>query len=272
MVSLYLVKDGAKPTKAPVGRRESSDNLEYLNGQTVLFEARRPALLPHEDPIISVARRVLFMFYYILFPQSQARTVTVQLAERVNFAKSSVQPTSAFVEIEAGQDIQIYQTSLTLTAQLRGLRYLMYHYRLVTYVAFTFLFWVCEVLFMCVAWALWSSATSTAPKALKVKPEYSTDGEKTHDDDDDEHSDRPGRSITYGQQSGLKKEPLVKDEDDESEQRISDLPPADADDEDGFDDDDEDLGRNRRDEGLGTSYRDEGHESVRRRASRNLME
>lgn len=276
MISLYLVKDDEKVYKSDPSGRKITDDRQYLETQKVLFKSRRPALMPYEDPILSVAKRVLFMAYYILFPQSQARTMTIQLAERVNFDKSALQPTAAFVEIEAGQDIHIYSTALTLTAQLRGLRWLMFHYRLLTYLAFTFLFWVCEVLFMCLAWLIWS-ATNT-PKNTKPKGDNYTDGEYDDDDEYDEYSEKATGSGASGRQATIKREPDIKveDDDDEPEKMISDIPmggEAEADDEDDFDEEDNDAGgKRRRDSAMGTSYRHEGSESVRQRASRNIVE
>lgn len=270
MVSLYLVKDDDKAYKSDSSGRKITDDRQYLETQKVLFKSRRPALMPYEDPILSVAKRVLFMAYYILFPQSQARTMTIQLAERVNFDKSALQPTAAFVEIEAGQDIHIYSSALTLTAQLRGLRWLMFHYRLLTYLAFTFLFWVCEVLFMCLAWLVWS-ATAT-PKDTTIKGGNFTDGEYDDNDDEyDEYSEKAAGSGASGRQAPIKREPNIKmEEDDEPEKAISDIPigEAEADDEDDFDDEDNDVGeKRRRDLAMGTSYKHEGSDSVRHRAS-----
>lgn len=274
MVSLHLVKDDEKGYKSDVSGRKAINGQKYLETQKVLFTARRPALMPYEDPILSVAKRVAFMAYYILFPQSQARSLTVQLAERVRFDKSALQPTAAFVEIEAGQDIQIYSTALTLTAQLRGLRWLMFHYRLLTYMAFTFLFWVCEVLFMILAWAVWT-ATAT-PKGTKDKGDGFTDGEEDETNDEyDDYSERAVGSGATGRQTAIKREPEVKrEEDEEPERAISDIPlgGAEADDEEDFDDDGNVVSGTRSDSGIGTSFREEGSDSVRRRASHNVME
>lgn len=228
--------------------------------------------MPYEDPIISVAKRVLFMGYYIMFPRSQSRTMTVQLAKRVHFDKTTMQPTTALVEIEAGQNIHIYETALTLTAQLRGLRWLMFHYRLLTYVAFTFLFWACEILFMCLAWAVWSS--TTASKSSADRGGDFTDAEDGRFEDDD-YSDRPASSITHGKQAAMKKEPRFKIEaSDDQDRAMSDIPMGGtgADDEEDFDDEDVEIGGDEGIVGAATSYKGKGSDSVRRRASRNVMD
>ncbi|GAB0131731.1 hypothetical protein EsDP_00000192 [Epichloe bromicola] len=272
MVSLYLVRDGGKSYQTDTSGRQIPSVQKYLDSQRILFQSRRPALMPYEDPIISIAKSVLFMGYYIMFPRSQGRTMTVQLAKRVHFDKTAMQPTTALVEIEAGQNIQIYETALTLTAQLRGLRWLMFHYRLLTYVAFTFLFWACEILFMCLAWAVWSS--TTASKSSAARGGDFTDAEDDRFEDDD-YSDRPASSITHGKQADMKKEPRIKLEaSDEQDRAISDIPMGGtgADDEEDFADEDIEIGGDEGIVGAATSYKGKGSDSVRRRASRNVMD
>ena len=268
MVSLHLVKDGdGRGTIA--GQGKTSHGHVYLDGHKVLFESRRPALLPYEDPIISVAKRAMFVLYYILFPQSQARTMTVRLAEKVSFAKSSLQPTAAFIEVEAGQSIQIYQTVLMMTAQLRGLRYIMFHYRMITYVAFTFMFWMCEILFMCGAWGIWSATVSApnddekaSPRRLPRSSDVGADSDGSEGDDEGGDSDGSSKHVAFERIAQSKGERTVKDEDDQLGQRLADIPLAEEED---FDDVDDIETRTGHGQGAGTSFREEGSESVRLR-------
>ncbi|KAG6015958.1 hypothetical protein E4U43_004422 [Claviceps pusilla] len=267
MVSLYLVREGGKGHQTLTTGRRTAGMQQYLDSQKVLFQSRRPALMPYEDPIFSVAKRVLFLGYYLLFPRAQSRIMTIQLAERVNFDKAATKPTTALVEIEAGQHIQIYETALTLTAQLRGLRWLMFHYRLLTYMTFTSVFWVCEVLFMCLAWVVWS--TIVMSKSSTAKANDASDAE------DDDYSDRPASSNAPGKQVAIKKEVRLKLEDsDDQERAFSDIPMlgAEADDEDDFDDDDSGIAGDKRIAMTATSYKGERSENIRRRASRNVMD
>ncbi|KAG6043501.1 hypothetical protein E4U39_004460 [Claviceps sp. Clav50 group G5] len=270
MVSLYLVREGVKGHRVLTNGRRMASVQQYLDGETVLFQSRRPALMPYEDPILSAVKRVLFLGYYVLFPGAQARSMTIQLAERISFDKVAAKPTTAVVEIEAGQHIQIYETALTLTAQLRGLRWLMFHYRLLTYTVFTILFWVCEILFMCLAWAVWTMAVT--PTSSTVKSGDVSDAE------DDDYFDRPAKSGSHTQpkQATVKKELHLKSEDsDEPETLISDIPTVgtEAGDEEEFveKEEDDDFGGDKRVARTATSYKGEGGESLRRRASRNVM-
>lgn len=237
MLSLYLL-DGPTPDHA--ANKFALDRLGFEGN--VLFASRRPALVPYVDPVVSLARRVAFLLWHMLFPHSSTLDMRVSLAERVAFAGA---PESAYLEVEAGQDIQIYAVQLILTAQLCGLRWLMFHYRLPTYIAFTTMFWVCEVLFMGGAWAIWSSLTpGTDGKAM---------GKGEVEDEDDAQS-----LDAYGREP-LKLESEVKEEDEI--RALREIPPA------GTEADDEEDEEDTRDSGLGTSYSESGVASVRRRIS-----
>ncbi|KAF7538644.1 hypothetical protein G7Z17_g12597 [Cylindrodendrum hubeiense] len=279
MISLHLLDataDGRLDTSAQLHAAEHAGF-----GETeILFSSRRSALLPYVDPVVSLATRVLFLFYHIFAPGSSTSEMVIPLAERVWFPKGSKIPGSAYVEVEAGQAIQVYHAALRLTAQLRGLRWLMVHYRISTYLAFTFLFWVCELVFMGIAWGVWSVTTGSPPGDAGVKTQrlegawqQAVKAEEEEDGREAEDEDRPTTFPTYGRQPPLKYEPEVKQEGIE-EQLLSELPRggAEADDEDEEEEEDEDDDGRRGDSGLGTSYSEEGSGRIRRRASRNMDE
>lgn len=262
MVSLHLLDMDVSPTLQDAARRFADDH-DQLDGHSILFSSRRPALTPYEDPLVSLASRILFLFYYMLFPGSQKHELSVGLAERVSFAKGAVVPASAYLEVEAGQTLQTYAVSLTLTAQLRGLRWLMFHYRLPTYIFFTLLFWACEVLFMGAAWSFWSVSLASGNKRL----EYS--GDERDSDWAAEHMRREREELS-DRPLHLKLESDVKEEDDlEKEEArqtrlLSELPLAGAEADDEYEDDDG------RAAGTGSSYgqqRGRDGAGVRRRAS-----
>ncbi|OAA79345.1 SH3 domain protein [Akanthomyces lecanii RCEF 1005] len=278
MVSLHLIDSRDQNT---VGARADEFARSHVGFgvNKVLFSSRRPALVPYADPLVSLTSRILFIGYHLLSSNSQRHTMTVKLAERVSFAKDSLKPAAAYIEVEAGQDIQIYNTQLTLTAQLRGLRYLMVHYRLLTYIVFTLLFWFFEVLFMSAAWSAWSSYTSMPVDGGKLRIKGSAHGDATDSGDDLDHDDRGeddedgdevvrSRGVKYGSSKFSKRELGIKGEE-TPERSLADIPVAgaEADDED---DSEEEERKYQATSGKGTSYRKEGTESVRRRASQGV--
>jgi seipin len=117
MVSLYLLGSENGYALAEDARKFANREPSFKQDD-VLFHSRRPALLPYIDPVVSLASRILFLLYHLIFPTTQTCVMKIPVAERVVFPTDSSIPLSAYVEIEAGQGIQIYSASLTMTAQL----------------------------------------------------------------------------------------------------------------------------------------------------------
>ncbi|KAL6875184.1 tubulin-tyrosine ligase [Trichoderma novae-zelandiae] len=277
MISLYLLD--AKDSNALVtsARRFANGHSDFEQGN-VLFSSRRPALLPYVDPVVSLASRILFLLYHLIAPAAQTCVLKVPVAERVVFPTDSAIPSWAYVEVEAGQEIQIYSASLTMTAQLSGLRWLMFHYRLLTFMTFTMLFWVSELAFMGVAWAILSSLLGASSGNMELKGQRgqrrsTTEGLTDSDDygedyEGDDGSDYPQQFPTYGNQPALKHEPDVKAEE-EHKQPLYEIPVAG----DEADDEEEEGGdRSALDSGIGTSYSGEGSGSIRKRLSQSRLE
>jgi hypothetical protein len=270
MISLHMLDSKADVELYAEAERHASLH-QGFGEANVLFSSRRPALFPYVDPLVSVASRVLFLIYHLFTPGSSTNSMVIPLAERVSFSKDSRLPKSAYIEVEAGQTIQVYHAYLQLTAQLRGLRWMMVHYRISTFLALTVVFWAFEVIFMGVAWGIWSVASGSPPGEDDAKAKRL---EGLRDDHEDEYTDREETFPTYGKQQPLKYEPDIKPELD-PEQPLSEIPRAgaDADDEDdgSFDDDKDEEDMQHRDSGIGTSYSEEGTSSIRRRTSRNRL-
>lgn len=274
MISFFLLgSEVNEPLQA--GAREFSDPSLRFRQHDVVFGSRRPALVPYIDPIVSVSGRVLFLFYHLFVPSAQRYKMTISLAERVVFLTDSKLPASAYVEVEAGQDIQIYDMALTMVAQLRGLRWLMFHYRLPVYTICTLLFWLCELLFMVLAWATWAALAGSRSIPAGKGQHYSSAAD---DDGDGAEGDRTRLSDygfkvpSHGSQPSLKLEPQIKVEEEENRSRLApDIGNRETDADDEYDEYDGDDGQRRiKDSGLATSFSEEGGGFLRRRASRSV--
>lgn len=270
MITLHMLNEGAEYL-GPFAQRQAIQRDGFSSLQ-IPFSSRRPVLFPYVDPVVSLASRVLFLVYYLFVPGSSTNIIMVPLAERVSFPKDSLVPRSAYLEVEAGQSIHIYHAELQLTAQLRGLRWLMVHYRISTYLSLTLIFWACEITFMGVAWAIWGLRTGPSDEegTKARKGPFQDEWLKELKDGEDKEADHPENYPTYGRQQALKYEPKIKDEM-SPEQPLSELPRAvtDADDEDEESFEEDPQGR---DSGIGTSYSEDGKTSIRRRASRNRID
>lgn len=267
MVRMLLIGDKGSGDLAAEAL-EYARSRKQISGKNVLYKVRRPALAPYSDPMVSLVSRLLWLGYYVLFPASQAMEMSVQLAERVSFARDALIPTSAYVEVEAGGSIQIYKAAVTLTAQLRGLRWAMHHYRIVTFTIFTVAFWLCEILFMSAVWLVWLSFTANEEPLDDGKSSRgrghagSDDDDDDSDEDDGQHSDYSHRSTQRTKSPNVKEDPDVKEE--ESQRQLADIPTAagegEADDEDDFD---EPLSS-----ATQTGYKEKGKDGVRKRSSK----
>ncbi|KAK3504031.1 putative adipose-regulatory protein-domain-containing protein [Neurospora crassa] len=143
------------------------DPIFHLTHNKILFSSTRAAVIPYIDPLVAQAKRVMFLGYHVLFPEhAEMVTLQVPLAEKVQFPRRSGRaaarlglvgdgsPTSLLVEVQAGQKLQVYDAKVTMTAKLGGLRWFMYHHRIISFVVGTWAVWVGEMVSLVVAWVI----------------------------------------------------------------------------------------------------------------------
>ncbi|AEO64265.1 uncharacterized protein THITE_2010413, partial [Thermothielavioides terrestris NRRL 8126] len=134
MVALHLL--------TPDPSASSSPNLPYIPPHT----AARPAILPYADPLASLAARLLLLPYHVLFPaRASAARLALPMAEALAFAPRRAVPRSLLLEVQGGQALQVYEVSVRFVARLRGLRWLVYRWRVAAFVLITGGMWVAEV-------------------------------------------------------------------------------------------------------------------------------
>ncbi|KLU86614.1 hypothetical protein MAPG_05626 [Magnaporthiopsis poae ATCC 64411] len=157
MVSMYL-STGSVPSPGAGSLAHQIDPRSLRDPNRCVYSESRPALMPYTDPVVSVASRILLLGWNMLFPLPRSATavLAVPLAEKVSFAVGSQRPRSLLVELETGAEppLRTYSASVTFTAQLSGLRWLMYRHWLLSFVVFTVAFWACSMLSTVVAWGI----------------------------------------------------------------------------------------------------------------------
>lgn len=148
------------------------------NGAAVSFSAYRPALLPYADPLIARLRRLIFLPYHVLFPAAgESRTVTVTVAEKLWFSSRGSGtriPKAMYVELKAGQALQTYGVEVTFVARLGGLAWLMYNFKVPSFLVLTTLFWMVGVAAMVLAFAgvkIWLDGGSSGDSGTLIKRE-----------------------------------------------------------------------------------------------------
>ncbi|KAL5606286.1 hypothetical protein BROUX41_002701 [Berkeleyomyces rouxiae] len=170
MIEVLMISSAASQDDAHLMIHATSPSLSALTlakalpQDSLLFKSRRPALVPHRDPLAALVRRVMFLPWYAMSGSRSCMTVETTLAERIQFANRAQLPKVIFVDVQAGQTIQTYSASIKFVARMHGLRYLMYHYRAICYVVLTSLFWASSMGFMTVTWFIWLALAKLSPK------------------------------------------------------------------------------------------------------------
>lgn len=253
----------------------------YLARKKVLATSTRPALVPYQDPLVSLASRIVWLPYYVFINPRKSETTSlhISLMEKVYFGKEIKLPTEVFVEVQAGQNLQVYRASATFAAQLEGLRWFMAYHSWIAFVLFTSFFWVCEmvvlagtwgtvwVLLRMAGWKLGEDENKAKGKDAVVKAEPD-EGLRRRNENEDGLSDTERTFPSIAGQPPLKFEGRIKQEEGEPQGIAPEIhPAAEADDEDDGEEEEGD-GPAYRDSGIGTSYDDNvPREGVKRRTS-----
>lgn len=151
MVALYALKSVPANPALVLSASAPVDPYTYVAEDDVVYASRRPVLIPYEDRVVSAASRVLFLLYHILFARaSETLTLSIPMGELVQFR--GVRPLSMLVDVQAGQTLQVYSSSVTLVARLTGIRWFMYNHRILSFAVCTASFWLAEMVAMGLAW------------------------------------------------------------------------------------------------------------------------
>jgi seipin len=160
MVGVYLI-DRMPSNGIESGPYLTSHDQTSRDLDGIIFASRRPALIPYQDPLVSFASRALSLPYHMLRRGTKPTSLTVPMAESLSFDRSSHFPCAVYLEVEAGQRIQISDATVTLTAKLSGLRYLLHHYRLSAFITLVAAFWSLELIVTSAALFILTAITST---------------------------------------------------------------------------------------------------------------
>ncbi len=251
------------------------------NSASVLARSRRPAILTYASPIVDTANTLSGLPLHLLGWKKESEVLEVSMFEGVEFAKGWANvPQSVHVVVEADQNMQFYEVNIRIIARFGGLRWFLYHHRVLSFLLFTTTFWSSSMLSMLLAWFAFSSylATHSITKTdsilngsagLKSEREDSETFDPTSLDD---ISDTPRAFPTLGRQMPLqftrrpdvvnKEDNDVKEEDGTAQSTGVQSLIAEADDED---DDVTEGTSGWRDSGLGTGLDEDRINSVQRR-------
>lgn len=246
---------------------------------STLAHSRRPAILTYASPIVDTANTLSGLPWHVLGWKKESETLEVSMFEGVEFAKGWTNvPQSVKVLVEADEKMQFYEVEIRLVARFGGLRWVLYHHRILSFVFFTTTFWSSSMLSMLCVWFILSSYLA----APTMKTESNSDNgyikRERSDSEDfdptsvDDLSDTSRTFPTLGRQMPLhytgrrdvKKEDEEVKREEEEVMRSTDIQPLAGE----ADDEDDDIAEEMsgwRDSGIGTGLDEERMASVQRR-------
>lgn len=119
------------------------------NSNTVLLRVQRPGIMTYSSPLLATLKTLMFSPLLVTGMMRQEESVRIILAEN---AMMGGNPRSALVEILSSPPLAVYDASLEFSARLAGLRWLVYTYRLLSFMIFVAVFWVTEMIWALFVW------------------------------------------------------------------------------------------------------------------------
>ena len=249
------------------------------NKTTSIARSRRPAILTYTSAVVETANTLSGLPWYIMGWKSESEVLSVSMFEGVEFARGWTNvPQYVDVLVQADEKMQFYEVGVRIIAKLGGLRWMLYHHRILSFLFFTTTFWSSSMLSMALAWFAVSTYLGSS---TTIKTESESNGtviKRERSDSDafdptsmEDLSDTSRTFPTLSRQiplhftrrTDVKKEEELNSEEDEV-MRSTVLQPLAAE----ADDEDEDMSQETsgfRDSGIGTGLDDERLASVQRR-------
>ncbi|KAI4259751.1 MAG: hypothetical protein L6R42_004413 [Xanthoria sp. 1 TBL-2021] len=135
-----------------------------------LAHSRRPAILTYTSPIIDTASTLTGLPWYVLGWKTESEVMEVSMFEGVEFPKGWTNvPQEVKLVVEADEKMQFYEVGIRIFAKFGGLRWIMYHHRILSYVIFATMFWSSSMTSALIAWLVLSTYLASDTTAAKKK-------------------------------------------------------------------------------------------------------
>ncbi|KXT05134.1 hypothetical protein AC578_7548 [Pseudocercospora eumusae] len=281
MLEVTMYAQDERAINTPVGmspldaaRLDLSPGSATPDASSILAISRRHAILPYRSWIVELLHTFSSLPWYFFNLREETDKLSVPIFEKVAFAKGRQNlPATLQLEIQSTRTLQVYSAAVRFRARFTGLRWIMYNHRIISAFIFIASFWMTELVFFGVAWALLSFYFSSSPKQLKEEQRVGSESAGAIKQEADEDlgpvlSDTERQFPTLKGQTPLRYSrsptPRIKQEPDEESVIPPVTPAAEADDED---EEDVDFF----DSGIGTSLESSNpsrRDSIRRRRGR----
>ncbi|KAJ8661207.1 hypothetical protein O0I10_002956 [Lichtheimia ornata] len=184
--------------------------LQTSNGSSILHSSR-PGILRYQSKTQRIMRVLAKALPLLVGLSEESQTITVPLIE--GFMENKAHPvTHAIVSVSTHQ-LQVYDADLRVIADFHGLRYYMYHRRLVTAIGFVILFTVIEIICAAVAWKFFGQNLWNKVHEALEQMDFE-DGGQLHPDDVDDinHHQQPPNDDDDNDEHSKKKGSILDDE------------------------------------------------------------
>lgn len=250
---------------------------------SVLARSRRPTILTYASPIVDTANTLSGLPWHVLGWKKESELLEVSMFEGVEFGKGWLNvPQSVKVIVEADEKMQFYEVGIRIIARFGGLRWILYHHRIVSFLFFTTFFWISSMLSMLLAWFVLSSYFAESPATIKSESDINgsiikyerSDSEAFDPTSYDDLSDTSRTFPTLGRQKPLhfsgRRDAVKKEQDEETKReedevlRSTSIQPLATEADDEGDDVTEEMS-GWRDSGIGTGIEEDRAAGVQRR-------
>ena len=175
------------PLKAPSSTSSIPATTVTSPNTTILAHSRRPAILTYVSPLVDIASTLSGIPFYVLGWKRESEVLEISVFEGVEFAKGWRNiPRYVNVAIEADEKMQFYEVGVRVLARFGGLRWVVYHHRILSYFFFTMTFWMGSILSCGVAWVLISFFVSDSGGQRTGEKQEGRDGAKVKQEFEDE--------------------------------------------------------------------------------------
>ncbi|KAL8926299.1 MAG: hypothetical protein Q9208_003021 [Pyrenodesmia sp. 3 TL-2023] len=168
-LSLLAAPSKTPPPSVPI---PGTDSLR----QEKLGHSRRPAILTYASLITDTASTLSGLPWYMLGWKSESEVLEVKMFEGVEFSRGGANvPKELKLVVEADERMQFYEVGIRILARFGGIRWIMYHHRILSYVIFTSIFWSSSMISALIAWLVLASYFSSGSAVVKKEEEMSAE-------------------------------------------------------------------------------------------------
>ena len=167
MLDLSLLSRPSSTTSAPVL------TVILPNSSSTLAHSRRPAILPYQSPLLSVTHNIVALPWHTLgLKDLDADILSVPMFELMSFSRGWRNvPGAVKFELQSDHTLQVYSAKIVFTARFEGLRYILYNYRILSFLIFTSCFYMVSLTSTSIAWLIISSFLSSDTIQPKNEPD-----------------------------------------------------------------------------------------------------